>query len=374
MRQASSVSSIRSAARREVAQEASTPPGATVTTAEHLNGWHPGLAIGASRSAPVLPTRRHLNLGSDKSAAVDVSPPKRFRQSHLAPIDAAEPSAYYRNKHGSSSAADAAPVSPTAHYMSPRRSESPRRAAGSTSPRKESGIKQSPAFLAPQRDTEIFDGGEKFACAAPGYYDKSVYSAPWSLAGGINTSHLSSAFLASGRPHMLLPAAAASSAEKGPGPSGAGGGSGGGGDGPSSPSGVEETLGVDEKHEAAAEAHKLRRQQREIAKMIAKGRQTNGAKPTKLQHHDPHATMSPAMIQADDGSLARQLAKKTRMPATDCAIEMLIQMSNRELTMRDFLKKADAEGDAEEAAPAPKYSEYTPTMSFSTLAYKPWLA
>ena len=107
-------------------------------------------------------------------------------------------------------------------------------------------------FVSPPRKTYADDAsGDSLACAAPGYYDKSVLTAPWSLSGRVagEATRLSAAFLAPGRTNMLLPQQEDVLMDRGSSPT------------PASPLSPEEEI------EQISRAKKLRRQQREVEAM-----------------------------------------------------------------------------------------------------------
>lgn len=290
-----STSAILGAARRETEN-----PGAVREAAEAMNGWQPSRAASlASKSEPTLPVRRHRRATGSN---LDVSPSfsqrvKRFRPIALAPLGAMPPAP--------AAEMDGFRASPTGDDSSPKQSSGSR--PYSLRPKLD---RPTPAFAAPPRETRLMPDGDIFECAAPGFYERAVSVAPWSLAGSAarSSDRLSSSFLASGRPDMLPVAASDVAGQAG----------------------------------TMDSRSKLRRQ-REIAAMQIR-MQSQAVSPSalsKARRTDPHADMSPAMLKIHDASFDRRLEKSTFVPATDRAIELLVQMSRRDpegipLSAHDF--------------------------------------
>ena len=332
----SSTAAILRGARREVQQH---DQGVSIGTKgqreaiELITGWRP--AISASKSAPILPLRGQ---------------PTRFRALPLAPIASPLPPPAPPN-----------PPAPPILTATDESTPSPRR---SSPLRKPLAKKASPVFLSPQRDTNLLREGDQFDCAAPGYYDRSVFSAPWSMAGGVPTTRLSSSFLASGRQNTLpaameqsTPLAAISEpAHQQPAELSA--------DGPSAAvSDAQAAI------ETRGSRNKLRRQQREVAALQSRARQMAGKKILRGSN-DLHKDMSPSSMHAAEASFEHRLQRSTVVPATDRAIEVLVKMSRaagNDLSAVDF---AANPGSLYPNSPQVDRSSRHTTLSFQSSAFR----
>ena len=338
----SSTAAILRGARREVQQHdqgASNGSKGQREAIELITGWRP--AISASKSAPVLPLRGQ---------------PIRFRALPLAPIASPLPPPAPPNQP-----APPNPPEPPSPLATDESTPSPRR---SSPLRKALAKRASPVFLSPQRETSLLREGDQFDCAAPGYYDRSVFSAPWSMAGGVPTTRLSSAFLASGRQNTLpaameqsTPLAAISEpAHQQPAELSA--------DGPSA--------AVPDAQAAVAtrgSRNKLRRQQREVAALQNRARQMAGKKILRGSN-DLHKDMSPSSMHAAEASFEHRLQRSTVVPATDRAIEVLVKMSRaagNDLSAVDF---AANPGSLYPNSPQVDRSSRHTTLSFQSSAFR----
>ena len=184
-----------------------------------------------------------------------------------------------------------------------------------------------PVFVSPPRKTYADDAsGDSLACAAPGYYDKSVLTAPWSLSGRVagEATRLSAAFLAPGRTNMLLPQQEDVLMDRGSSPT------------PASPLSPEDEI------EQISRAKKLRRQQREVEAMAMEKKRSPGAN-LKLRAilPDRRFDMSPSQQEAHEASLERRLERQTSQPMTDRAIEQLVAQREGGKGKRPLNVKAD---------------------------------
>ena len=191
--------------------------------------------------------------------------------------------------------------------------------------------RQSAVFLSPQRTTTI--AREQLQCAAPGYYDSSVLSAPWTLAGALKRPHaLSPAFSGPGR---ALPPIGSGS-----GSNGAGTSSGSVPRGKSFPSLQQEAASL-----SRGESHKLARKEREIQQLL--DQQQAGARRGRGQVGDRAAFKSPAEHLRDQASLEQRLISATSTPKTDLCLVQLMAHGNQDGGVgREFLDELDVGYDA----------------------------
>jgi len=343
----SSSTAVVGAARRESEHGASRMREAV----DSLNGWRPPLTSSiTSKSAPLLPVRRLAPVSSPATGSSSASAAvrsKRFRPISLAPLEAMP----------------AAPAFAPASPAEPAKPENPgsRRSGARPYATKVSPERPSPSFAAPPRQTKLDVRAEYFECAAPGYYDRSLLNAPWSLGGSVakESTRLSSSFLARGRADMPSVDAAGTSdlppIEELPADDAAEGLAG---------------LVMDAEVMAQANRNKMRRQQREITAMQVEKRKARAAASVsnKSLHNDVYASMSPAMMKVHDASFEKRLERSTVVNATDRAIDLLVQKSRRSevpLSVHDF-----GSSNAGVLYPnAPALNGLTPAEKVSTLSF-----
>ena len=264
--------------------------------AEKMNGWHAGRSITVSQSEPVLTFRTKHPTGAAPHALVD----KAARKTAPLRGDLSSPRPLLHSPKpkggGAASNAHASDASRATTYA--------HAATDARGGRREQqrNDRQSAVFLSPQRST-VKRSGEQYDCVAPGYYDSSVLSAPWTMTGRIQRPEkLSPTFLAPGR---LLPPVETSAGT----PLGEGWDEGG------------QAPPAQHKPATAGEQHKLARKQREIQKLQAR-LQNEASRRAKGRHHDDFR--SPAAVQRHEASFEQRLATATTVPNTDRAIAQLV--------------------------------------------------
>ena len=302
---------IRASARREVEQHLKPSDSSGMllpkrAKAEKLNGWHVGRShsLYASKSEPVLAFRNKHPADAvpsskaapppsinDQAAPSKASPPRGESSSPRPPLHSPKP------KPDASDASGA-----------PLYSRAPKDARGGGRQYLRSNDRQSAVFLSPQRSTSVKRSGAEYDCVAPGYYDSSVTSGHWTMAGSIQRpDKLSPTFLAPGR---MLPPIETSSSSKSVGD----GWDEGGHAPPAQPAAGAHGISRGEKH-------KLARKQRDIQKLQAR-LQNEATRRAKGTHTVDFR--SPATIQRHEASFEQRLATATTVPNTDRAIAQLV--------------------------------------------------
>ena len=311
---------------------------------DRLNGWSVGRSLILSQSAPTLARLPPQQQQQQQTHTM------RFRRAGPPPQES-------RDEHAAAASPPSSPGREPRH--SARRDgqafvgSAPRR--GRNAPPAGSAV-----FLSPQRSTSLAGrdhGGEGFDCAAPGYYDFSVLSAPWTLAGNVQRpDKLSPTFLAPGR--SLPPVGErAATGDRGDGSRSPereapqarrhqrGGGQRGARFSSRSPGRAADSGGGAATHHetphnspSLGEQQKLARKEREVQQLQlhlrnearkAKGGTGGGRSSSKFK--------SPAMVAKAEASFESRLARATNVPKSDHAIASIMSRPTPPAFLSEFV-------------------------------------